>query len=291
MQLEDIILHKTGYWSPQALRPYCAANYVMEAARFALQHPGTAFIATGLYINRRNGPEVDGPAGAIAIGNALLKLGWTVCYVTDHYAIPLLAPEERKGAACTLEFPIVTQQESASVAERMLAEHRPTLLVAVERLGRTLSGRYRNARGHDITANTARIDELFLRDRATIGIGDGGNEIGMGIFYEILLQTPSLSPFPTTVAADHTIVASVSNWGAYGLVAGLSILTGTDLLPDEQEHAELIRWLSVDMKAENSLPPGVPGCDGFSLEENLEVIRMLRDVAERQRTHSSAKER
>jgi len=105
----------------------------------------------------------------------------------------------------------------------------------------------------------------------------------MGAFYEILLQTPSLSPFPTTTATDHVIPASVSSWGAYGLVAALSIVTGKDLLPDETEHGDLITWMSVDMKAENALPPNVPGCDGFTLEENLEVIRMLRQVVERER--------
>src|SRR5881392_3831507 len=66
---------------------------------------------------------------------------------------------------------------------RLLADHRPTHLVSIERPGRTASGDYLSARGETVRPWNAPVDALFLmapRRVATVGVGDGGNEIGMG---------------------------------------------------------------------------------------------------------------
>jgi hypothetical protein len=44
------------------------------------------------------------------------------------------------------------------------------------------------------------------------------------------------------------------------------------------------------MEAEKSLPTGVAGCDGFILVENLEVILMFRQIAEREKAKAMNKE-
>ena len=60
----------------------------------------------------------------------------------------------------------------------------------------------------------------------TIGIGDGGNEIGMGkIPHEtIVANIPNGDLIHCRVPTDHLIVAGVSNWGAYALAAGVYVL-------------------------------------------------------------------
>jgi hypothetical protein len=86
-------------------------------------------------------------------------------------------------------------------------------------------------RGRDITEHMAPAHLLFEageRKYTTIGIGDGGNEIGMGkIPPEVIgRNVPGGERIACRVAADHLVVAGVSNWGAYALAAGVRLLRG-----------------------------------------------------------------
>jgi len=64
----------------------------------------------------------------------------------------------------------------------------------------------------------------------TIGIGDGGNELGMGAIPWDELQSrltgPAAPLVPCRIATDWTIVAGVSNWGAQALAAAVCLLRG-----------------------------------------------------------------
>ena len=66
------------------------------------------------------------------------------------------------------------------------------------------------------------LDHASRRRTVTIGIGDGGNEIGMGkIPHETIVKNiPNGDLIHCRVPTDHLIVAGVSNWGAYALAAG-----------------------------------------------------------------------
>src|SRR3989441_12945114 len=83
---------------------------------------------------------------------------------------------------------------------RSLAAERPTCLVAIERPGRNHAGDYLSMRGESVAAWNAPLDELFMvPSRATtIGIGDGGNEIGMGV---VRARLRRLGPLATQHAA------------------------------------------------------------------------------------------
>ena len=260
------------------LAPHMPREFCSRAARFVLEHPGPALIATGFYIQAADGPETDGPAGAIVLGRALEALGNPVSYVTDHYTAPLLADEV--GSDCVHIFPIAGAQESREFASRLLSETDPELLVAIERCGRSQDGRYRNMRGVDISAQTAMIDELFLDRTATIGIGDGGNEIGMGNLFEQVPTVPSLVREPCSVQVHRLIIAAVSNWGAYGLVAALSRFAGSNFLPHAEEHGALIRRMVERGAVDGTTAARDGSVDGFTLEENLEVLAELRKLAE-----------
>lgn len=75
---------------------------------------------------------------------------------------------------------------------------------------------------------------------ATIGIGDGGNEIGMGKVHQMVVDgIKNGQHIATTVATDHLITSGVSNWGGSALVAALAIL---NQCPVHLPHA---RWGTV----------------------------------------------
>jgi hypothetical protein len=128
-----------------------------------------------------------------------------------------------------------------------MAQEQPTHLVSIERPGRGRAGDYLNARGVSVRPWNRPIDELFLAARRgrrrtlTVGVGDGGNEIGMGrVRARLVRQGPLMARIASVVAVDHLVVAGVSNWGAYGIVAELGRLTGQALLHTPDDERRLI---------------------------------------------------
>jgi hypothetical protein len=138
-------------------------------------------------------------------------------------------------------------------------------------------------RGIDVTDTTAPLDSLFIegsrRGLTTIGIGDGGNEIGMGkVFADALATVPNGRRIATTVPTDFCIAAGVSNWGAYGLAGALSVLEGRDLLPSAEEAAHDIEWMVQTAGAADGVTHRTceePTVDGLDLGHSL---RMLEDI-------------
>ena len=123
----------------------------------------------------------------------------------------------------------------------MLEELQPDLLISIERCGRNRNDEYLNMRGRDISPQTARLDYLFDGSVPSVGIGDGGNEIGMGNLVDIIPSVDSLPDEPAVSTVDRLIIASVSNWGGYGLAAALSHLAGKNLLPTAEDEAGMVR--------------------------------------------------
>ena len=272
--IEDIILRddKRGI---SALRHALPENYCTEAASYLLANPGRIVIVTGFYILKAQAPETDGPPGAIVIGTALQDLGNEVYYATDQYAEPLLTavgiPRSR-----VITFPMLDSQSSKRYSNNLLAQLKPNLLVSIERCGPTEQGQYLNMRGVDISKWTAQLDQLFYEHPNTLGIGDGGNEIGMGNLFNEVRSVPTLVPEPCVVTTSKLVIASVSNWGAYGLVTALSQLKKRDLLPNIDEHGQLIRTMVVHGAVDGFHATRDDRVDGFTLEENLSVLKALK---------------
>ncbi|HEX9327378.1 MAG TPA: glutamate cyclase domain-containing protein, partial [Reyranella sp.] len=99
--------------------------------------------------------------------------------------------------------------------------------IAIERCGRSADGKPRNMRGVDVGQWTAPLDDVFLGGPwAKLAVGDGGNEIGMGKLPPGLIArtVPNGAQIACVTSCDHLVVAGVSNWGAYGLMAALAVL-------------------------------------------------------------------
>ncbi|MGI5838229.1 MAG: DUF4392 domain-containing protein [bacterium] len=257
----------------------------LARASHSLLFAGTVFIITGFYIISAGCGETDGPPGAVVLGRALTAIGKKVCLVTDEYNRAIV---QAAAAAYGLSAELIAVPVAAGddYYHNLLAKYRPTHLVAVERPGRAADGKYYNMRGEDITSHTARLDSLICFSRRhgaiTIGIGDGGNEAGMGKVMPLIRKTvPSGAKIAASIAADYLIVAGVTNWGAYGLVACLSALAKTDLLHssiwERRILAEILRSGAVDGTS------GKPtrSIDGLPVEEHCRLIGRLRDCLKR----------
>ena len=277
--IEDIILDhdKRGV---AALRPYLPVDYCTHAAQFVLDNPGHVVIATGFYILMSGSAETDGPPGALAIGAALQRLGMKVTYVSDSYAVPALR-DLAGNEAEVVEFGITDSATSQTAATWLLDQLQPDLLISIERCGRNRDSAYLNMRLVDISGQTARVDYLFETDIPSVGIGDGGNEIGMGNLAQVIPTFSSLPKLPATTWVDRLIVASVSNWGGYGLVAALSLLIGKNLLPSVEHEAKGVKSL-VDLGlVDGTTGDASPYVDGFTTQEHGAALERLHKLVER----------
>ena len=253
------------------------------AAARALRGARRVLIATGFTV-APDTPETDGPPGAVVLGQALCRLGARVRYVTDPPTVPVL----RAALAVLAEPPdIITYPEREGAAAAILNEERPTHLVAIERPGRSASGEYLNLRGLSVDAWNRRIDDLFLendrtRGRAvrraiTIGIGDGGNEIGMGnVRGRVAREGAVMQRIASVVRVDHLVVAGTSNWGAYGVVAALARTTGRDLLHTPELERRLIDACVASGAADGITRRREPTVDGLSLDVHAAIVTLLR---------------
>lgn len=271
--IEDIILDRDRRGLSK-LREHLPADFCDQAASLVLRRPGTVLIVTGFYILAGGGAETDGPPGAIAIGNALRSLGYNVVYVTDRYTVPFLEGHD----APVVDFPITDDESSRRFAAELMGRLAPSLLIAIERCGPTHESLYRNMHGQDISQYNARIDHLFNDFPYSVGIGDGGNEIGMGILKDEIPEIPTLVKLPCVTFTTQLIVTSVSNWGGYGLVAAISRRTGRNLLPTVEREEQLIKSM-VDMGAVDGFTNKPEyKVDGFPLEENSITLARLREL-------------
>ena len=271
MTVEDVILRhdKRGV---AALRPFLPPDFCGRAARVLAEHSGVVLITTGFYILRTGTPETDGPPGAVVIGRALERLGRRVFYVTDRVCDSLM--RDLTGPEQVLSFPICDEAVSRAHAMQLLERHRPGLLVSIERCGRTKDGRYLNMRGLDVSSETAQLDFLFDSTRPSVAVGDGGNEIGMGNVASAVASS-GLVPDPCVTRVGELVIASVSNWGGYGLVAALSTIVGRNLLPTIEEERRLVERSGALGAVDGTTGAADGKVDGFDPEVTAEILMDL----------------
>lgn len=236
-------------------------------AAFSLLVGRRVVILTGFCIRSALAGETDGPPGALALAGALRVLGKRVMLVSDRYSLPLL----RAGAKAAgpsfraLELPC-QQSEADDILDSLVASYKPTHLVAIERPGCAPDGHRYSMRGAVLDDIAPGADRLFTtRDRsyATLAIGDGGNELGMGNFRESYMAHVSQGQKIFCASpADHALVAGISNWGAYALVAALSLLSGVLLLGTVERERDVLSAM-----IEAGAVDGCTGRSSFSVDE------------------------
>ena len=266
--IEDIILEKDTRGMSE-LRELLPFNFCEQAANFLYRYMDSVVIVTGFYVD--GFCETDGPVSSIMLAEALMQLNTEVVMVVDRYCYEVLKKVNIPFEVCL--FPIAGEKESRKCAEDLLSVIEPSILVSVERCGRAKNGLYYNMRGEDISEYTGRIDYLFDSTIRSIGIGDGGNEIGVGNVYDDVKKVVVHGEIiASVVKTTHLIVSSVSNWGVYGLLGYLSRITGEMLLKKEDEILKnVVKAGAIDSLCRK----GELRVDGFSLEETNRIIESV----------------
>ena len=250
----------------EVARAALAPGYYLRAAGTLRDIRGTVIIGTGFPVT--NTFETDGPVGAIALYNALETLG----------AQPVIACGPPLSDAIVEDFrllPLTASDLPTAEVEAVahLKQLKPTAVISIERPGLADDGRYYNMRGEDITARCAFFDPyISLADCPTIAIGDGGNEIGMG---NIEAAIAALDIRAAVTRCDELLVADVSNWAAYGLIAVLAHWCGRDLLADISPLA-ILDYLSARGSVDGVTRENTLTEDGLEASEGTALIAGLR---------------
>ena len=201
----------------RALEP----GYYLRAARLLNRAGGTVLIGTGFPV--ADTFETDGPVGTIALYDCLQRLGANPVIVCGKPLSGLLQSRYQVH-----EISVGRGAEREREAGAALAHYQPELVISIERPGLSGCGAYFNMHGEDISDRCACFDYFVnLCDCPSIGIGDGGNEIGMGNIRETIEK---LEVVAAATCCDELLVADVSNWGAYGIMAIIGYWRGEDLL-------------------------------------------------------------
>lgn len=205
-----------------------AARGGLFGAASALADALQVGVITGFYVPRGSPPaaETDGPVGAALLLAGLARVGIPGRLATDAPCAPACEAALR-GAGIGVPLDVVALDAPLDGAIAAWRAAGVTHALAIERCGRAADGRPRNLVGLDIGAHTAPLDELFLAGPwETLAIGDGGNEIGMGALPRGLVAADIANgeAIACATAASHLVVAGVSNWGAYALLAALAVL-------------------------------------------------------------------
>jgi D-glutamate cyclase-like, C-terminal len=115
----------------------------------------------------------------------------------------------------------------------------------------------------------------------TIGVGDGGNEIGMGNVRARLSRLgPLMARSAAVVGADHLVVAGVSNWGAYGITAELGRLAGRALLHTPETERRLIEACVKAGAVDGITRRPEATVDSLDLDTHTAFLRLLGVAAE-----------
>lgn len=296
----------------QAGQPLClhAANVL----RSGLSSGRVALIATG-WLDRPhvslNIAETDGPPGAAVLARALhIGLG-AIPFVLVEKEIekPMIAVMHAAGLRCVAPeetlaakngsgalhaasvIPLPSDRSKAeALARDLLQKYEVGAFAAVEKGGENGRGRICTSRGADTTDALGKADAILEacleKGIPTVGIGDGGNEIGMGLIRDSLAGTlrnslgsdgsrdDGIMPANKT---DALVAATVSNWGAYGIAAALALILER---PQVLHSVEMERRI-MEASAAAGFIDGVsgyvcPSVDGLALDVQLHLVRVLR---------------
>lgn len=237
-------------------------------------HPAVGII-TGFYVPLGTPPaaETDGPVGASMLARALSRVGIPCRIATDEPCRATCAAALR-GTDIPLDSVPLGGKLDDTIA--LWRRNGITHALSIERCGRSADGAPRNMRGEDISAFTTPLDDLFLAGPwRRIAIGDGGNEIGMGSVAASIIgaHVAHGEKIACATPADHLIVAGVSNWGAYALIAALAVLRS-------DWRVALLAGLDANLDGEilRTMVEDGPAVDGVTRQRTMTVDSLPLEV-------------
>jgi hypothetical protein len=272
---------------------YSAARALLER----VPRGGRVIIGTGFTVPPYLRPEGDGPIGApfLARALALTREAHTIVVTEPANVAPIETVMRASGLqlasleealevphkTTVISIPVTDDAGSRAHARKLLDRLAPDAIVTIEKLSRNEKGRYYNGMVVDLTDVVAKLDFVMEEARArnilTIGMGDGGNEIGMGnILQTVKEHVPNGATVGAATGADFLVVTGSASWGSYGVEACIAALAGK---PHALHNEEMERRM-LDASAMAGIVDPLTGLaegwlDGVPPQVNYAIVRIL----------------
>jgi hypothetical protein len=226
--------------------------------------------------------EVDGPVGAALLADALTEIG----AVGEVYV-----PEAMLGLMAEIRTAINGRFEIYPGTDHARDVY---ALLATEKLGRNGAGIAHSVHGAPI-AQDFDVDDLFdefnRTGKLTIAIGDGGNEVGFGTFFDEVREFVPRGKdcgcgcglgIVTTTSAQWVLPCAISNTGAYALVSALAVLSSRPELAISPDRVASAISAAVEFGAVDggTFRPYALGDDGVPLDAVKATTLLMRTIVE-----------
>lgn len=269
-------------------------------------------LITGALVSPFGTGETDGPLGTAALARALcLCMNARTLILTMPSMVDMMRATTRAAGLNYIELEQMKEvedymrgfvgidsfqiddAEAIRQSAYLMETFNPKAVVSIEVTGPNRKGVYHNY-GRDFSPYLFKAGRLFEESRRqgvlTIGVGDRGNEIGFGApkLHEAARKThphgekcrcPCGEGAADATEVDVTVVAMVSNWGAYGIEAILSaMLRNRDAMHDGTLESRMLQACSMEggVDGRNQTPDYLVD----SLPEVIQVgiVEMMRTI-------------
>lgn len=280
----------------------------------AIPEKANVFVTTGSVSRAWISPSIgenDGPAGLAAVVRALSLSKKALCItfveqtliettsaILTTAGLTVLPYEQAKIArddgslavVCVEPFPL-DEAGAKDVSKQLIEKYRPALFFSTERVGRNVDGIYCSMRGIDYGMGRARIDFLFDEAIAqgipTVAVGDGGNEIGMGVVAEAVQEFVKFGDkrpdgsagIGAVTGTDVLVTAACSNWGCYAIAGAFAARMGKASLAHSPASEVALLRRGVDVGLINSVANVIDGnVDGIPEATHIAVVQLISTV-------------
>ncbi|MGH7911799.1 MAG: glutamate cyclase domain-containing protein, partial [Candidatus Dormibacteraceae bacterium] len=240
--------------------------------------------------------ESDGPPGTMVLARVLAEaLGLRLLLVGEEEVLPPLVRLAGEAGA-VLRSRSYSLGGGAGEARALLLEEAPAALISVERLGRNNRGVFHSSSGRDLSSGKATIDTLFEMAQTagipTLGVGDGGNEIGMGAIADTVRRVVPFAArcacgcgggIAAVTATEVLVTGGTSNWAACAISDLVACSAGRpDLVHSGADEERLLRF-GVELGLVNGLRGTVdPDVDAIPLAAHRGIADLLATAALRE---------
>lgn len=246
---------------------------------------GTAALARAVNHGFRAIPVVlTDPSLLKCIGATLEEAGLTV--VDDAHAMAGVT-NERLSSVAVIDTCADDHAAAQRDAKLLLDRFKPRVIISVERAGMSADGTFRNSLAQDFSAGRSLLDYVVREGQArgvpTVGVGDFGNEIGMGAIREAVEKNIQHGKVVCAdLGTDVVFPVGVSNWGCYAILAALAILAQRP----ELAHTAVAERRLLEAAPRLGLVDGLhgsrdPTADGLPTSISVSIVSLLEGVVER----------
>jgi len=259
---------------------------------------------------RRGVAETDGPVGAAVLARSFIKARRAIPILPcePHFAAVIeaavrgigLTPIAATGVDTKSLHPgdpvcLIEATDDPIDAHRWLAARAPALVIAIERPGRASTGVYHSMSGRDISHCLNNFEDLFLAAAAagiwTTGIGDGGNEVGMGRLRDVVRARVAGGAscgcgcdggIAAESVAASLVTAVVANFGATAIAASMALLTRRlDVLPTAALELRALEASVAAGGVDGQHNECVASVDGLAAPAYGAVLALITDTVDR----------